>query len=165
MKVNLSVRQATQQDIPTIRKILDGAVTHKLLRGDSSWGFVQYEGEPIETSVANGSAYVATFGDDTVGTFVLVGEDKIWGPQPPEAAYLQRLAVDYHFHRQNIGAQMINLAAAEGKKFGRTLLRLTCASGNAKLCAYYEKLGFVRVDAKANAPNLAKPTAFFERSV
>lgn len=160
--MKLSVRQATQDDNIVIRKILDSAVSHKLLRGDSSWGILGYEGAPLEDSIANGSAYVVILGDDVVGTFVLVGEDKIWGAQSPEAAYLQRLAVDYHFHRQNIGAQIIDLAAQEGKKFGRTLLRLTCSSGNTKLCAYYEKLGFTRVDTKATPPLKLKPTAFFE---
>ncbi len=163
--MNLAVRQATAADLPNIKSILDGAVTHKLLRGDSSWGFVQYEGDPLEISIANGSAYLAISEDNVVGTFVLVGEDKTWGSQPPNAAYLQRLAVDYHFHRQNMGAQIIDLAAAEGKKFGRTLLRLTCASGNTKLCAYYEKLGFIRADHKANPPSQIKPTAFFEKLV
>ncbi|MDQ5886443.1 MAG: hypothetical protein QG628_840 [Patescibacteria group bacterium] len=161
----IQIRQATTQDISRIKEILDGAVSHKLLRGDSSWGFIQYEGDPLEKSVTNGSAYVATSGDEIVGTFVLVGEDKLWGPQPPEAAYLQRLAVDYHFHRRNIGAQIIGHAGQEGKKFGRTLLRLTCPSGNTKLCAYYEKLGFIRADSKATPPPQLKPTAFFEKQV
>lgn len=163
--MSLSLRRATTQDIPAIKRILNNAVSHKLLRGDSSWGFVQYEGEPIETSIENNTAYIAVNDDEIVGTLVLAGSDNIWGVQPPVAAYLQRFAVDYHFHRQNIGATLLNLATQEASSYGRNILRLTCPSGNTKLCAYYERLGFTRVDAKANPPAQLKPTAFFERPI
>lgn len=164
--MHITLRPATETDIPRIKQILDSAVGHKLLRGDSSWGFLEYEGEPIEASVQNGSTLVATADDgEIVGTMVLTAQDSIWGAQQPDAAYLQRLAVDFHHHRQNIGANMLDLAAQVAKQYGKSYLRLTCPSGNSKLCAYYEKQGFYRADAKANAPTQLRPTAFFENTI
>jgi ribosomal protein S18 acetylase RimI-like enzyme len=164
--MDITVRQATMHDAQKIREILAHAVNHKLLRGDVSWGFLSYEGEDIEKSIQNQTAYMALGDDVIVGTFVLVWKDEgTWGIQPPTAAYIQRLAVSSDNHRQNVGAEIIDAIANAVGRYNRTHIRLTCSSANTKLCSYYLGLGFIRADNIAKPAHLTNPTAFFERPV
>lgn len=164
--MNIVIRQATLEDVGTIQAILTHAVNHKLLRGDVSWGFASYEGEDVEKSIQNKSAYVALVDTMVVGTFVLLWHDEgTWGSQPPTAAYVQRLAVSGNNHRQNIGAEILDAISAAVGHYDRTHIRLTCSSANTKLCAYYLGLGFIRVDGIARPNHLSTPTAYFERPI
>ena len=160
----ITIRQATSGDIPVIKDILAHAVNHKLLRGDVSWGFTSYEGEDIEKSIQDKSAYVAQIDNVVVGTFILLWKDEgTWGVQPPTAAYVQRLAGSSNHHRQNIGAEILDAIAKAVGGHNRSLLRLTCSSANPKLCSYYLALGFTRADSLARPNHFSKPTAYFER--
>jgi len=164
--MNIVIRQATLEDLGTIQAILAHAVNHKLLRGDVSWGFTSYEGEDIEKSIQDNSAYVAQIDNAVVGTFILTWKDEgTWGVQPPTAAYVQRLAVSSNHHRQNIGAEILDAISKAVGGHNRSLLRLTCSSANTKLCSYYQGLGFTRADSIASPNHISKPTAYFERPI
>lgn len=164
--MNIVIRQATAEDTQSIQNILAHAVNHKLLRGDVSWGFTSYEGEDIEKSIQNKSAYIAQIDNAVVGTFILVWQDEgTWGVQPPTAAYVQRLAVSSNHHRQNVGAEILDAISKAVGRHNRSLLRLTCSSANTKLCSYYLGLGFTRADSLARPSHLPKPTAYFERAI
>lgn len=164
--MTLLVQQATDSDAQTIKDILAHAVNHKLLRGDDSWGFMSYEGEDIENSIRDNTAYLAVLDGKIVGTFVLLWQDDAtWGSQPNNAAYVQRLAVGGNWHKLNIGAEILDAISRYVAPFGRTHLRLTCSSENKKLCSYYENLGFVRADSVARPQYSSKPTSYFERSI
>jgi GNAT superfamily N-acetyltransferase len=75
-------------------------------------------------------------------------DEKFWGPQEPNAGYVHGLSVRDRFHGLGLGRFAINWCANQLLIQGREYLRLDCDIKNAKLCVYYESLGFKRVGTK-----------------
>jgi protein-tyrosine phosphatase len=82
---------------------------------------------------------------EVVGTFFLIRSDPIlWkGEDPPDAAYLHRLAVDRRRAGEGIGRRILELAEAYVRESKIARLRLDCAGDNARLNEYYRRAGFV----------------------
>lgn len=165
--MNVTIRPATNEDMPTILSVLNYGVRNKIRRGDLAWGEKDIEPNSIIPFVQNGTAYIADLNGQPVGVFMLDWQDEInWGLQPPTACYLQRFAVAAGFGGQNIGGQILDLVA-ETIKSQRNLssIRLVCPSSNAKLRAYYEKRGFIRADSKAKPAMPRTTVVYYERNV
>lgn len=166
--MNLTLRQATEANLPEVLAILNYGIRNKLQRGDLAWGDTALNEAAIRPLLNDGSTYVALDSHkNIVGTFRLVWQDEqAWGVQPPVAGYLQHVAVTSGYRGQNIGGQMLHLADREIAAKNRYFLRLTCPSGNASLRAYYEKQDFVRADSHANPTyQTHQPLSYYERPV
>jgi ribosomal protein S18 acetylase RimI-like enzyme len=147
--MSLESFQATEKDIPVLAAILTEANQYKLDREDRAWGTEPFSEEEVKHYMANSTTYVVYLGAEPVGTFALRWDDeRIWGEQPSDAGYLHRLAIKQVAHGQNLGEQIIAMAEQEVSKNNRQYLRLDCAEENKKLCAYYEKRGFIKVGRK-----------------
>jgi len=163
--MSLSIRQATNQDIPALLNVLNSGVTNKVRRGDLAWGDQAMTEADVLPQIAKGNVYVAALDDAVVGTFTLDWQDTLyWGVQPPDGGYIQRFAVAGSHRGQNIGGQMLDLAHDEVAARGGHCLRLVCPAANPGLRAYYEKQGFSRADGKAN-PASYQPVVYYERSI
>jgi ribosomal protein S18 acetylase RimI-like enzyme len=93
--------------------------------------------------------YLVKLDGETVGTVSLQWEDeRNWGPQPPIAGYMHRLAIKDGFHGQSIGKRVVDWAAFQVAENGREFLRLDCEASNTHLCGYYESLGFRQVGTR-----------------
>jgi protein-tyrosine phosphatase len=82
-----------------------------------------------------------------VATVALSWSDPMfWGPRPPDAGYVHRVAVSSAFTALGLGSRILDWAAGRVVDQGRSWLRLDCAADNTSLRAYYEARGFRCVD-------------------
>lgn len=141
------IRRATADDVPTLTKIRNDAHAKKVACRDYAWG---KEGDGfsedwIRNHVDQQEVYVVELDGMLVGTFSLaLGEDKHWGPSEPIAGYVHGLSVRSGFNGRGLGRFMLDWCAEKLSGLNRRLVRLDCPAHNAKLCAYYASLGFIR---------------------
>jgi GNAT superfamily N-acetyltransferase len=98
---------------------------------------------------AAGRGEVYSIEDDEgamLGTLTLQWEDRpFWGPRPPDAGYVHRLAVRREHAGRAIGRRALAWAEARTRENGRPFLRLDCLVESTRLRRYYEEAGFVPV--------------------
>jgi len=146
-----SIRRATVEDVRVLTQIRNDAHTTKLAHGDYVWG---KEGDGFsETWVLNSlsrrDVYVVEQDGTPMGTFSLDWDDGgHWGPQDPIAGYVHGLSVRKGYRGLGFGRFTMDWCANKVSALNRNFLRLDCDLRNTKLCAYYESLGFTRVEIK-----------------
>ncbi|WP_321921302.1 GNAT family N-acetyltransferase [Paraburkholderia guartelaensis] len=100
----------------------------------------------VRNNVSQKEVYVVELACTPVATFSLVlDDDDHWGSQEPIAGYVNGLSVRKGFNGRGLGSFMLDWCANKVSGLNRRFVRLDCAVHNAKLCAYYESLGFIRV--------------------
>ena len=162
----LKIIPATRSDTHLIAAILSEATKHKLAHDDNAWGTEEFTAEEIEEQIAHSSTYLVYLYDELVGTVALQwADEQNWGPQPPDAGYMHRLAVRHGRHGQDIGKAIIEWARKEVTGKNRSFLRLDCDARNKSLCAYYEDQGFIRVSSKQLAHHGEYIAGLYQRSV
>ena len=146
----LTFNEARATDIPLIADILKDATERKLQHGDTVWGSEGWTDEEIQGTMSESTVYIVREGEHTAGTVSLQWDDeRSWGEQLPVAGYIHRLAIKHEYVGQGLGEIIIDWAAARAREHDRYLLRLDCENSNNQLCAYYEKLGFIKVGIQA----------------
>lgn len=162
----IQVRTAGAAERPLVLEILDDAARRMAGYGNVHGWPVPFPSGMIDALLAEGVVHLVDRADgSTVGTVTLLWEDpKIWGPQPPVAGYVHRLAVRTAHAGAGYGPAILAWAEAEVRRRGRTLLRLDTATTNTGLLAYYAALGF-RVVGEADHEPLRFPVTLFERPV
>ncbi len=145
---SIAVRAAGLSDVSAIVEILTEAARHQQrFRAGGGWP-VPFPREPIEEGIRRREFHVAERGPVAVATFSLSWDDpRFWGPQPPVAGYLHKLAVRRSEAHLGVGRELIEWIARRTRAEGRSLLRLDCLAANARLVAYYEAAGFRKVRA------------------
>lgn len=172
------LRPATEEDLPAVLKILDGAVDWLAGRGTDQWQGARWRAEELSPDLARGGLRVAeirlaALGDSglaaapepvVVGTAVLrdTHPADLWHPadDPGSALYLHHLAVDRAFAGRGIGAWLLDQAAAEAARRGKQSLRLDAWTTNTRLHDYYRGQGFRLVRIADDTSG-----ALFERAV
>jgi ribosomal protein S18 acetylase RimI-like enzyme len=149
LKPSRTVRKAVAADAPTLTQIRNDAVAYKLGQGDFAWGKNGWTEAVTLASLNLADVYVIELDGLAVAMMSLSWQDEeFWGPQEPNAGYVHGLSVCDGFHGLGIGKFAIDWCANQMRAQGRDYLRLDCDVKNAKLCAYYESLGFTRVATK-----------------
>src|SRR5438034_10766246 len=122
---NLKVRQAGLHDVDIVLGILDEAAGWLKQREiPSVWKPGGFSRQSFLAQISHGEVYIALVDDHTVGTFTLKWTDSlIWGARPPDAAYIQKLAITPSSAGEGIGLEMLKCAEAQAKSGGRRLLR------------------------------------------
>lgn len=153
-------------NIPALRDILTDATRYKIEHGDTSWGEGEFTDDEVTYALTKTNVYVIRVGGEVVASFALDWSDeRIWGKQPPTAGYLHRMVVKDSWHGQNIGHQLIILAAHKAKRQKKQFLRLDCSPQNTKLCAYYEKQGFTMVGERQIVKPEPYTAGLYQRAV
>lgn len=143
-----SIRRATADDVPMLTQIRNDAHAKKVEHRDYAWGKEGdgFSGRWVRNNVGQKEVYVVDIDDIPAGTFSLdLDDEKHWGPQEPVAVYVHGISVRKGFNGRGLGGFMLDWCAETAIGLNRSLVRLDCAVHNAKLCAYYESLGFIRV--------------------
>ena len=145
---SMFVRRAGELDVPVLTQIRNDAHATKVARGDFAWG---KEGDGfserwVRNNVSEKEVYVVELEGTPVATFSLdLNEDNHWEPQEPIAGYVHGLSVRKGFNERGLGSFMLDWCANKVCGLNRRFVRLDCAVHNARLCDYYESLGFIRV--------------------
>lgn len=141
------IRRAGESDVPALTQIRNDAHAMKVAHGDYVWG---KEGDGfsekwVRNNVSQRDVYVVELDGTSVGTFLLdLDDEKHWGPQEPIAGYVHGLCVRNSFNGRGLGSFMLDWCAIKLSGLNRRFVRFDCPVHNAKLCAYYESLGFIR---------------------
>jgi ribosomal protein S18 acetylase RimI-like enzyme len=116
------------------------------MRGKEGDGFSE---RWVRNNVSEKEVYVVELDGTQVGAFSFsLDDEKHWGPQEPIAGYVHGLCVRKGFNGHGLGSFMLDWCANKVSDLNRRFVRLDCGAQNAKLCAYYESLGFIRVGLK-----------------
>ena len=162
-----SIRRATGDDVPVLTQIRNDAHARKVMYGDYAWGKDGhgFSENWVRNNVSQKEVYIVELEGTPVATFSLVlDEDKHWGPQEPIAGYVHGLSVRKDFNGRGLGSFMLDWCGDKISALNRRFIRLDCAVHNAKLCAYYESLGFIRVGQYAEPEAGGYVWSLYEKS-
>jgi len=141
---SVEITPAVPADIDDVLDVLNEAARWLASRGINQWRVDGFPRDLIIGDISRGEVYVARCEHRAVGTFTLQWSDELFWPGASGAAgYIHRIAV-----RRDVrgsGLELLKFAERITADTGRKLLRLDCFAGNAALCSYYERAGFVRV--------------------
>ena len=164
---SVEITRAVIADLEGVLDILNEAARWLASRGINQWRVDGFPRELIAADISRGEVYIARSERRAVGTFTLMWSDELFWPGAAEAAgYIHRIAV--RRDTRGLGIVLIKFAERATATTGRKLLRLDCFSGNAVLCNYYERAGFVRradieIDPRDDATVPATTGRFFAR--
>lgn len=165
--MRISVRRAGLADVSTLTQIRNDAHATKVAHRDYAWG---KEGDGfserwVRNNISEKEVYVVELEGTAVATFSLALNDDHWGLQKPIAGYVHGLSVRKGFNGRGLGNIMIEWCASKMAGLNRRFIRLDCAVQNAKLCAYYESLGFIRVGLCPEPGDGGSVWSLYEKSV
>ena len=145
-----SIRRASVEDVGLLVGIRNESVAYKVSLGDLAWGKGGWTEAVARQRIQSDDWYLIELDETPTGILSLSWEDqKYWGPQAPNAGYVHGISVRDGFHGVGLGSFAIDWCGNQVHANHRKRLRLDCDVKNAKLCAYYESLGFERVATKA----------------
>jgi ribosomal protein S18 acetylase RimI-like enzyme len=129
----VNVRDARREDVELVGRILDEA---------EEWPR-PFPREELAVRIDRDELFVVDLDGEPAATFTLLWDDTpFWGEQPPDAAYLHKLAVRPAFRGGGLGARIVEWVERRVEAAGRSYLRLDCLRDNLGIRGYYERLGF-----------------------
>ncbi len=151
------MRRATRADAARIVALRDDAARWLLARGIEQWRPGEVSEPDVVGWLGTGRMYVAevaltgTQGDRQVVGCVRVAwsDEPVWGPQRPDAGYVQALVADRAPAWRGLGRRLLTHAEDVIARTGRPLARLSCLRGNAGLESFYAAAGYVEVGQRA----------------
>jgi protein-tyrosine phosphatase len=136
-------------DVALLVRLRDDAARWQAARGIAQWRPGQLGEDHFRRRLDEGEVWIAALGPDgpVAGAFELWWSDPYWRdlPQPPSAAYVHRLMTDHRTAPPGTGRALLAAAERRIAATGRTLARLDCQAGNARLRAYYRGAGYTAV--------------------
>lgn len=150
----LSFRLAGTADLATVVRLRDDAARWMLARGvTGQWRPGELGEDHFRRVMTTGEVWLAEAGGRVAGAWELWWDDEgAWGPQPPVAGYVHRLMVDRDSAPPGTGRLLLRAAERRVAAVGRTVVRLDCLAGNARLNAYYRDAGYRVVGHTAGKP-------------
>jgi len=148
------IRRAAPAETSIVSAILTEAAQWLAERGDPLWQDGELSPAAVKADVENGLFHLAWIADQAAGVFKMQDEDPLFWPDVPhrEAIYLHRIAVRRQYAGGEIMDAMIAFARQATIAAGRPFLRLDCIASRHKLCAVYEKRGFIKHSERQVGP-------------
>jgi len=141
----LEISAATQDDLPDVYEILDGAAAWLIEQGIHQWPN-PYPREPITRAFAERGLWIGSRAGQTVATMRTARRDPdIWGDDAAPALYVHALAVRREPPARGSGLELLRWAARTAARDGLVAVRLDCWAGNDRLRRYYLRAGFRHV--------------------
>jgi GNAT superfamily N-acetyltransferase len=142
--MQLSICQATPQDIDTVADILGEAAGWLEESGMAMWRGDELMPSHIAADVQLGLFFLAQCDGEPAGTVRYQLEDRTFWPDVPQddSAFIHRLAVRRRFAGGEVSSALILWAIARTHTLGRRYLRLDCEASRLRLRAIYERTGF-----------------------
>jgi GNAT superfamily N-acetyltransferase len=142
--MQLSIRQATPQDIDAVAEILGEAARWLDECGMPMWRQDELLPNYIAAEVRSGQFFLAECDGVPAGAIRFQLEDRLFWPDLPQddSAFVHRLAVRRRFAGGEVSSALFLWAIARTHTLGRRFLRLDCEASRARLRAVYERIGF-----------------------
>jgi GNAT superfamily N-acetyltransferase len=140
----VEIVRASAEDAAVASAILCEAAAWLEERGIPLWRPERLTPEHLLPSIERGEFCLARRAGLPVGTMLLAEEDELFWPDVPagESLFLHKLAVRRSGAGQGIARAMLEWAAGEARRRGKTYLRLDCDGTRDRLRAHYESAGF-----------------------
>lgn len=139
---------ARPSDVARLVELRERAALWLTGRGIRQWEPGEVGPEEIAGQVSAGEWFVVRApgeGPPVAALRLLWDDEPIWGPRPPDAAYVHGLVVDRSHAGQGLGAALLNWAHLQAVAAGRSVLRLDCVESNADLRDHYRAAGWREV--------------------
>jgi ribosomal protein S18 acetylase RimI-like enzyme len=142
--MQLSIRQATSQDIDAVAEILGEAARWLEEQGMPMWQKDELQPNRIVADVDSGQFFLAECDGVPAGAIRFQLEDRLFWPDVPQhdSAFIHRLAVRRRFAGGEVSSALLLWAIARTHTLGLRYLRLDCEASRARLRALYERIGF-----------------------
>lgn len=152
--MQINIFKAEMKDAATVSSVLTEAARYLDSIGQTLWQCEDLSIDSIADDVAAGLYYVAWMDGEAVGTLRFQLEDPTCWPDIPlgSSTFVHRLAIRRDMAGKGISTLMLDWAKLTTKQLGRRHLRLDCEM-RPKLCAIYEKHGFVKHSECQIGPN------------
>jgi GNAT superfamily N-acetyltransferase len=158
----IEIVPASREDVVAASDILCEAAEWLEERGIPLWNREQLTVERLLPIVERGELFLASRAGQAIATMILQEEDTFFWPDVPagESLFLHKLAVRRSAAGQGIAHAMLEWAAEEARRRGKTYLRLDTDGTRPRLCALYESAGFTLHSTRQIK---TFPTARYER--
>lgn len=146
-----TVRDLKAEDAPRVLALLRDVALGLKKRGSTQWSqFLEGGEDVVARRFKEGSVILAERGGQDAGCLVLQNQDGFWDELGKDGAalWVHSLAVRPAFNKRGLGKALLDLAASLARAKGKACLRLDVYDDNAKLKAYYARLGFQAGPAK-----------------
>jgi GNAT superfamily N-acetyltransferase len=142
--LQISVRQATLDDLSTVSEILSEAAAWLDRQNMTLWQQEHISLSVIQQDIELGLFYIAFCEGVAAGVVILQTEDLVFWPDiiQSDSAFLHRLAVRRSFAGGSISTQIFQWAIEYSRKLGKHFLRLDCVADRPRLRSIYENFGF-----------------------
>lgn len=150
----IKLRLADLGDLTAIVGLFDDSVAWLVEQGiERQWGTTPFSAVPerverFKNWISEGVCYVATVGDEIVGTMVLTDgvpeyAKKVAENLPVPALYVEAFTTKRSYTGAGVGTVMLNWADHHTRTQGIKYLRLDCWADSPKLPGYYAGHGFI----------------------
>lgn len=146
----LMIKQATDEDIHIIEKILLDAVDWMDKNGLHQWEADQVKWNVISKYFVASDFYIAYENDNPAACIAIIDYDpNFWENIPQgESLYIHKVAVVRDYAGKGYSKKLIDFAKEKARSMGIKTIRLDCHRNRAKVRAIYEREGFVCVGEK-----------------
>lgn len=159
--MRLEIRNITDGKLDDFFSILREASLWLQIEGKAMWDPHQLTPEHILKSCSTEQCYIGYQNYEAAAAMILQEEDPIfWPDSKNDSLFIHKLAVRRKNAGKGFSHEMIEWAKTRTKELDKTYLRLDCAADRPKLCSFYEKQGFRKVDERMMFG--VYPTAFYE---
>jgi len=161
--MSFSFIQITENELKDFSSILQEAAVWMKNKGEEMWDIEQLSIHHLLQSYRLNEMYLGYIDVHSAGTIVLQEEDQIFWPEfkgVNNSLFIHKLSIRREFAKSGLSTEMISWAKSQAAERQKNYLRLDCAADRIKLCNFYEKEGFYKVDEKVMFGKY--PTAFYE---
>jgi ribosomal protein S18 acetylase RimI-like enzyme len=156
------VRVIEAKEIELFASILAEAAEWLREQGQEMWTPKQISVENLLGNHTISEMHIGYLNGGAAAAMILQEDDPLFWPEAAglsDSLYLHKLCVRRSFAKAGCSTEMIRWAMEQVGARGKTYLRLDCAADRPKLCAFYERHGFVKVRERLQQKY---PTAFYE---
>ena len=159
---NIAIKQAQEADISVLESILFDTVNWLDEMGQPLWGLNEVKWDTLSKNYKIGDFYIAYADGIPSGCMALVDYDPFFWPnvKKGESLFIHKLAVTKGARKSGVADTLIDFFKKHGAERGVKTLRLDTHALRPRLRAFYERHGFVFVEAKVFKGD--RHTAFYE---
>jgi protein-tyrosine phosphatase len=143
---DVKIERAVAADAEALLAMRERLSAWLAIRGVVQWHPGTLSVARLREQIVDGSVFVGRLSTHLVGSFTLTDEDeRIWGIDTSNAAYVHRLMVDRRWAHRGLGAALLTWAEDHCRANAKTHVRLDCVEINNTLVEYYRNAGYTEV--------------------